>query len=67
ILDVLDALNTEGKTIIMVTHDENIAARAHRVVRLIDGRIVENFVRRENDWKQARMQQRTVGVEGKHA
>ncbi|MCK5578873.1 MAG: ATP-binding cassette domain-containing protein, partial [Planctomycetes bacterium] len=34
-------LNKErGKTFIIVTHDENIAQKAHRVIRLSDGKIV---------------------------
>ncbi len=40
ILQVIDVLNNEGKTIIMVTHDEAIAHRAHRIIRLLDGRIL---------------------------
>jgi lipoprotein-releasing system ATP-binding protein len=40
ILDVLEELNSDGQTIIMVTHDDRIAQRAHRVIRLLDGRIV---------------------------
>jgi putative ABC transport system ATP-binding protein len=40
ILDLLERLNRdEGKTIIMVTHEEEVAARAKRVVRLKDGHI----------------------------
>ena len=38
ILDLLQALNREhGKTIIMVTHDRNVSARAHRIIHLKDG------------------------------
>ncbi len=37
IMDLLAALNRAGRTIIMVTHEADIAARAHRVVRLRDG------------------------------
>jgi ABC-type lipoprotein export system ATPase subunit len=39
ILDVLEKLNTAGQTIVMVTHDERIAARARRIITLADGRI----------------------------
>ncbi|MBN1868524.1 ABC transporter ATP-binding protein [Candidatus Sumerlaeota bacterium] len=42
ILHVIDELNAEGKTIVMVTHDDEIAHRAHRIVRLKDGEIVSN-------------------------
>ncbi|MDY0357271.1 MAG: ABC transporter ATP-binding protein [Sedimentisphaerales bacterium] len=39
ILMILDRLREEGKTLIVVTHDEHIATRAERVIRLFDGRI----------------------------
>jgi putative ABC transport system ATP-binding protein len=39
ILKILDRLHGEGKTLIVVTHDEHIATRAQRVIRLFDGRI----------------------------
>jgi putative ABC transport system ATP-binding protein len=41
ILKILDRLHNEGKTLIVVTHDEHIATRAQRVIRLLDGRIVQ--------------------------
>jgi putative ABC transport system ATP-binding protein len=37
ILDLFDELNTAGKTIIIVTHEEEVARRAKRIVRLRDG------------------------------
>jgi putative ABC transport system ATP-binding protein len=39
ILAILDRLHNEGKTLIVVTHDEHIATRAERVIRLFDGYI----------------------------
>jgi len=39
ILAVFDRLNSEGMTIIMVTHDDGVAARCRRIVRLKDGNI----------------------------
>jgi putative ABC transport system ATP-binding protein len=39
ILALLDRLHGEGKTLILVTHDESVAARAQRVVRMRDGAI----------------------------
>jgi putative ABC transport system ATP-binding protein len=39
ILNILDRLHEEGKTLIAVTHDEGIAAGAQRVIRLLDGRV----------------------------
>ncbi|HEG44715.1 MAG TPA: ABC transporter ATP-binding protein [Phycisphaerales bacterium] len=39
ILDVFKEFNNDGQTIIMVTHDEHIADRVDRVIKLIDGRM----------------------------
>jgi ABC-type lipoprotein export system ATPase subunit len=39
ILELLEKLNHAGQTIIMVTHDERVAARAGRVITLADGKI----------------------------
>ena len=40
VLDFMKELNNEGKTIIMITHDHNIAARAGRVIRVEDGKVL---------------------------
>jgi putative ABC transport system ATP-binding protein len=37
ILDLLDQLNEEGRTIIMVTHEDDVGARSKRIIRLKDG------------------------------
>jgi len=41
IMDILQRLHSQGKTIILITHDRNIALRAGRMVLLKDGRIEE--------------------------
>ncbi len=41
-LDFLHTLNREGSTVILITHDNGIAATAKRIVRLADGKIVED-------------------------
>lgn len=41
ILELFDALHRQGKTIVMVTHEPDVGARAGRIVRLRDGRIAE--------------------------
>ncbi|MEN8255431.1 MAG: ABC transporter ATP-binding protein [Verrucomicrobiota bacterium] len=42
ILELIDELHGEGKTIVMVTHDDDIAHRAQRVVCFRDGQIISN-------------------------
>lgn len=42
VLEILRQLNSEGSTIILITHDDGIAAQAHRRVRLTDGKIVSD-------------------------
>lgn len=43
ILDFFAELNKEGLTLAIVTHDENVASRASRRVRIVDGRLSNDF------------------------
>ena len=49
VLKFLQQLNKEGSTVILITHDNGIAATARRCVRLADGKIVEDRCQ-EVDW-----------------
>ena len=40
-MELFKELLAEGRTIIMITHDEKIAKQATRIVRILDGNIVE--------------------------
>jgi putative ABC transport system ATP-binding protein len=40
VLDFMKELNGEGRTIIVITHDPNVAAKAGRIVRVEDGKII---------------------------
>ena len=42
IMQILRELHKEGRTVILITHDNDIAERADRVIRISDGRIVED-------------------------
>ncbi|GIJ70064.1 ABC transporter ATP-binding protein [Virgisporangium ochraceum] len=42
VLGVLDRLNRSGRTIVLITHEPEVAQHARRLVRLVDGRIVED-------------------------
>lgn len=40
-MEIFSKLNQQGKTIIIVTHDPNIAAKCNRIVKMVDGKIQE--------------------------
>ena len=42
VIRILEALNQQRITLIVVTHDHNIASRAHRQIHFVDGRIVSD-------------------------
>jgi putative ABC transport system ATP-binding protein len=44
ILDILTSLNRQGVTIMIVTHDKDVAARCRRVINLKDGQIINDQV-----------------------
>lgn len=41
VMELFKSLNKEGRTIIMITHDETIAKEASRIVRILDGNLIE--------------------------
>jgi putative ABC transport system ATP-binding protein len=40
VLEIFEALHEEGKTIVLITHEDEVAAHAQRIIRLSDGQIV---------------------------
>ncbi|MGW2813736.1 ABC transporter ATP-binding protein [Streptomyces sp. NPDC001415] len=42
VLAVVDRLNAAGRTVVLITHEDEVARHAKRVVRLVDGRIVDD-------------------------
>ena len=49
ILNVLDELHREGRTLVVVTHDDAVAERAERVIRLKDGLVDEDSFRTSDE------------------
>jgi len=47
VLDILHGLHDDGTTVILITHDNGIAATAERIVRLADGKIIADGTREE--------------------
>lgn len=39
---MLDELHAAGNTIVLITHDSDVAARADRLIRIVDGRVHED-------------------------
>ncbi len=48
IMGILEELHREGRTVILITHDNEIAARAKRVIKIKDGQIETDIVQQEN-------------------
>jgi putative ABC transport system ATP-binding protein len=42
VMGVFDQLNAAGRTIVLITHEEDVAAHAKRVIHVMDGRIVDD-------------------------
>jgi putative ABC transport system ATP-binding protein len=45
ILQAFDTIHRSGNTVMLVTHDEAVAGHAHRVIRILDGRIASDLAR----------------------
>ncbi|MCM1135317.1 MAG: ABC transporter ATP-binding protein [Clostridium sp.] len=44
IMEILKELHKEGRTVILITHDNEIASQARRIIRIMDGRVVDDII-----------------------
>ena len=44
LLDLFDQINAAGRTVVVITHEDDVAARAKRIVRMRDGKIISDTV-----------------------
>lgn len=44
IMDLLDKIHEDGNTVIVVTHEEDIARHAHRIIKLMDGEVSADYI-----------------------
>jgi putative ABC transport system ATP-binding protein len=61
VLEVFDQLSAAGRTIVLITHEPEVGARTKRLIRLVDGQIVE-------DTRQSALDRVPVGAQagGRH-
>jgi len=44
LLDLFDQINEAGRTVVVITHENDVAARAKRIIRMRDGKIIEDVL-----------------------
>ena len=44
VMDIVDEINKRGKTVIVITHDERVASRATKVLRIFNGEIKDDYM-----------------------
>jgi putative ABC transport system ATP-binding protein len=59
IMRILDGLNDQGNTIVLITHDDGIAANAKRVVRIMDGKIESDTVKADMEEEKVKPAEQT--------
>ncbi len=57
VLDLMDQMHAEGRTIVMITHEDDVAARADRIITLVDGLMADDR------WNRPRGERRMAATE----
>ena len=55
VMQILKSLHAEGRTVLLITHDATVAANAHRLVELKDGKVVRDEMQTEAEAEQGRV------------
>lgn len=58
VIKILHDLKNEGRTIVIITHDNEIAEEAERVIRISDGKVVEDYINPDFEEKYGRESQK---------
>jgi putative ABC transport system ATP-binding protein len=64
IIDIFEELNKKGHTIVLITHDEDIAKRAKRIISIMDGKIVGD-TKNEKDYKRIKIPAEGTKIDNK--
>ena len=48
LLDLFDQINAAGRTVVVITHEHDVAMRAKRIIRMRDGKIIEDAPNHQN-------------------
>ncbi|MBD9361837.1 MacB family efflux pump subunit [Methylomonas fluvii] len=64
VMALLKALHQEGRTILLITHDDKVAAHAQRVIHIADGKIVSDGIANQSGQRLPPPQHRGIGAAG---
>jgi len=64
VMALLKALHQEGRTILLITHDDKVAAHAQRIIHIADGKIVSDGTANQSGQRLAPPQHRGIGAAG---
>lgn len=57
VMQILNELNSNGTTIILITHDSDVANHAKRIIRIHDGKLTEDFIKEQRSDKKIKREE----------